>query len=83
MKAVLLYNHGNTEILKYDDIADPKCKRGKVKIKIHASGINHLDIWVRNGLPGIKIPLPMILGSDGSGTIGCWRCSTYTCMGHN
>ena len=69
MKAVLLPRHGQIEVLKYKDISEPECKPGKVKINIHASSINHLDIWVRNGIPGINYPLPMVLGSDGAGTI--------------
>ena len=69
MKAILLHNHGDIEALTFKDIPDPKCKPSKVKIQIKASSINHLDIWVRNGLPGIIIPFPRILGSDGSGTI--------------
>ena len=56
-------------MLQLEDIPEPDCDNGKVKIRIHASGINHLDIWVRNGLPGINSQLPMILGSDGAGTI--------------
>ena len=69
MKAVRIYEHGGLDKLIYDDLPQPDCLSDKVKINIKASALNHLDIWVRNGLPGIPIPLPMILGSDGSGTI--------------
>ena len=69
MKAVLVHKHGAKEALCFEDISETECTPGKVKIKIQASAINHLDICVRNGLPGIKMPLPMILGSDGAGTI--------------
>jgi len=69
MKAVLMHNHGDREVLCFEDISETECTPGKIKINIQASAINHLDIWVRNGLPGIKLPLPMILGSDGAGTI--------------
>ena len=69
MKAVRIHNHGGLDVLKYDSLDEPICNPNKIKIKIKAAALNHLDIWVRNGLPGIKIPLPLIMGSDGSGEI--------------
>ena len=69
MKAAFIDSHGSVDVLKYMDIKDPICTSGKVKINIKAASINHLDIWVREGIPGIKIPLPMILGSDGAGVV--------------
>ena len=69
MKAVQIHKHGNLDVLQFNNISEPRCEKDKVKIKIHASAINHLDIWVRNGLPGVNMRLPMILGSDGSGII--------------
>ena len=55
--------------VKIDNIQEPKCPEEFVKIKIYATSINHLDIWVNNGIPGIKINLPFILGSDAAGKI--------------
>ena len=69
MKAVIIYNHGSSDVLIFKNISEPECSADKVKIKILASAINHLDIWVRNGLSGMNLPLPIILGSDGSGII--------------
>ena len=69
MKAVLLESHGPPEVLKYKDIPEIVCGPGKIKIKIKFSSINHLDLWVRSGLPGMHINLPMIMGSDATGTI--------------
>ena len=69
MKAVLINAHGSRDVLKYKEIKEPKCDPNKIKINIKASSISHLDIWVRAGIPGVKIPLPMILGSDGSGIV--------------
>ena len=69
MRAVIISNHGSRDVLEYKKIDDPICTPDAVKVNIKASSINHLDIWVRKGIPGIKIPLPMILGSDGSGII--------------
>ena len=69
MKAVIIHSHGPKEVLHIDEIADPICGPDQVKVNIRSSSINHLDIWVRKGIPGIDIPLPMILGSDGAGII--------------
>ena len=69
MKAIQILEHGNSDVLRISDIDEPECPSNKVKIKVKACAINHLDIWVRNGLPGLPITLPLILGSDASGTI--------------
>jgi len=69
LKAVLINQHGSADVLKLKNVEEPICSKGKIKINIKASSINHLDIWVRKGIPGIKIPLPMILGSDGAGIV--------------
>ena len=69
MKAIRIHNHGDIETLVVDSICFPKLSENKVIVKIHAASLNHLDIWVRNGLPGIPIPLPLIMGSDASGEV--------------
>jgi NADPH:quinone reductase-like Zn-dependent oxidoreductase len=69
MKAVRISKHGGLDALTYDDIPEPDCPSDKVKIRVRAAAINHLDIWVRKGLPGMPVSLPLILGSDASGTI--------------
>ena len=69
MKAVRIVEHGGLDKLIYDDLPQPHCTQDKVKIHIKASALNHLDIWVRIGLPRLPVPLPVILGSDGSGEI--------------
>ena len=69
MKAIQIKKHGDSSILKSSDIEQPSCPKNKIKVKIKASSINHLDIWVRNGIKGLDIPLPLILGSDGSGIV--------------
>ena len=69
MKAIQIKKHGDSSILKCSDIEQPPCPKNKIKVKIKASSINHLDIWVRNGIKGLDIPLPLILGSDGSGIV--------------
>ncbi len=67
MKAVRIHQHGSIDVLKYEDIPIPDIKQNQCLVKIKAAALNHLDIWVRKGIPGV--PLPMILGSDGAGII--------------
>ena len=69
MKAIRIHEHGNKDVLCVDDIEVPLCSDDKILVNIKASSLNHLDIWVRQGLPGIPIPLPLIMGSDGAGVI--------------
>lgn len=69
MKAVVFYEHGDIEKLKYTDVNDPGLAAHEVKIGVRACGINHLDIWVRQGLRGAEIPMPHILGSEIAGEI--------------
>ncbi len=67
MKAVRIHQHGGIDVLKYEDISIPDIKQNQCLIEIKATALNHLDIWVRKGIPGV--PLPMIMGSDGSGIV--------------
>jgi NADPH:quinone reductase-like Zn-dependent oxidoreductase len=67
MKAVRLHEFGGPEVLRYEDIPDAEPRKDQVLIRVKACALNHLDIWVRKGLPGVK--LPHILGSDIAGEI--------------
>ena len=67
MKAVRLYEHGDEKVLIWEDIPLPEIKEDQILVKIKAAAINHLDIWIRKGIPGIS--LPMVIGSDGSGVV--------------
>jgi len=69
MKAVIFEQHGGPEVLKLTEVPDPKIKASEVLVEVRACALNHLDVWVRNGLPGIKIPLPHILGDDIAGVV--------------
>ena len=69
MKAVRIHGHGDTSVLQCDDIAQPVCESDKVILEVKSASINHLDVWVRCGLPGLPIPLPLVMGSDASGII--------------
>jgi NADPH:quinone reductase-like Zn-dependent oxidoreductase len=69
MKAVVINEHGSVDKLVYTDFAEPEISPSEVLVKVNACGINHLDIWVREGIPGITIPLPHILGCEITGEI--------------
>src|SRR5438477_9212751 len=69
MKAVIFERHGGPECLKLTEVADPQIKANEVLVEVRACALNHLDVWVRTGLPGIKIPLPHILGNDVAGVV--------------
>jgi len=67
MKAVRIHQFGGPEVLTYEDIPDPQLRKDQVLVRVKACSLNHLDLWVRGGLPGVK--LPHILGSDIAGEI--------------
>lgn len=69
MKAVHITEHGGPEVLQLADIPEPEVKRNEVLVRVLAVSLNHLDLWVRRGLPGVKIPLPRIPGSDGTAVV--------------
>ncbi len=65
MKAVRIHEDGGPEVLRYEDAPEPEPGPGEVLIELRASALNHLDVWVRKGLP--SVPKPRILGADGAG----------------
>jgi NADPH:quinone reductase-like Zn-dependent oxidoreductase len=65
MKAVRIHEDGGPEVLRYEDAPDPEPAPGEVLVELRASALNHLDVWVRKGLP--SVPKPRILGADGAG----------------
>ncbi|MDP6907383.1 MAG: zinc-binding dehydrogenase [Candidatus Marinimicrobia bacterium] len=67
MKAVRIHDHGDKDVLLWEEVPLPDVKDDQVLVEIKAAAINHLDIWIRKGIPGI--PLPMIIGSDGAGIV--------------
>ncbi|MBT4178479.1 MAG: zinc-binding dehydrogenase [Candidatus Marinimicrobia bacterium] len=67
MKAIRIHQHGDSNTLQLESLPKPEIQSDQVLVRIKAVALNHLDIWVRKGIPGIK--LPMILGSDGSGIL--------------
>ncbi len=69
MKAVVIRKHGGPDVLSYENVKNPVPKKGHVIVKVDYCAVNHLDIWVRNGLPGRKVSFPHIIGCDVCGTL--------------
>jgi NADPH:quinone reductase-like Zn-dependent oxidoreductase len=69
VKAIVFQQHGAPEVLKYTDAPDPVLRANEILVRVRACALNHLDLWVRQGIPGVPIPLPHIPGSDISGEV--------------
>jgi zinc-binding alcohol dehydrogenase/oxidoreductase len=67
VKAVRIHEDGGPDVLVLEEVPDPVAGPGEVLIRVHASALNHLDVWIRNGLP--SVPKPRILGADGAGVV--------------
>jgi NADPH:quinone reductase-like Zn-dependent oxidoreductase len=67
VKAIRIHEDGGPEVLRYEDAPDPVPGTGQVLIELRAASLNHLDIWVRKGLPSVS--KPRILGADGAGIV--------------
>lgn len=67
MKAVRIHEDGGPEVLRYEEAPDPVPGTGQVLIELRAASLNHLDVWIRKGLP--SVPKPRILGADGAGVV--------------
>ncbi len=65
MRAVRIHEDGGPEVLILEEVPDPVPAAGEVLVRLHASALNHLDVWIRKGLP--SVPKPRILGADGAG----------------
>ncbi|MCH7479945.1 MAG: zinc-binding dehydrogenase [Chloroflexi bacterium] len=69
MKAIIFNEHGGPEALSYTDLPTPEPAPGEALVKLEAAALNRMDIWVREGWPGIKLAYPHIPGADGAGEI--------------
>jgi len=90
VRAIVISQHGGPEVLETHDLPTPVAGPGQLSIKVSHVGLNHLDLWVRRGVPGHHFPLPLIPGSDivghcvelnqlvalqpGYGCMGCDAC---------
>jgi NADPH:quinone reductase-like Zn-dependent oxidoreductase len=67
VKAVRIHEDGGPDVLVLEEVPDPVAGPGEVLIRVRASALNHLDLWIRKGLP--SVPKPRILGADGAGVV--------------
>jgi NADPH:quinone reductase-like Zn-dependent oxidoreductase len=67
VRAVRIHEDGGPEVLVLEEAPDPEPGPGQVLVRLHASALNHLDVWIRKGMP--SVPKPRILGADGAGVV--------------
>jgi NADPH:quinone reductase-like Zn-dependent oxidoreductase len=69
LKALHFLQHGELDVVRYGDVPDPALKAGQVLVRVRACAINHLDIWVRRGWPGLRLEMPHWCGADVAGEV--------------
>jgi NADPH:quinone reductase-like Zn-dependent oxidoreductase len=69
MKLARIHAHGGPEALVYEDAPEPAPKATEVLLRVRACALNHLDLFVRSGMPGVRVSLPRVLGSDMAGEV--------------
>jgi NADPH:quinone reductase-like Zn-dependent oxidoreductase len=67
VRAVRIHEDGGPEVLVLEEVPDPAPAPGEVLVRLRASALNHLDVWIRKGMP--SVPKPRILGADGAGVV--------------
>ena len=69
MKAIVSMEQGGIDKLCFEEMPVPKISADEVLVEVKAAALNHLDLWVRGGLPGFKLQMPHIFGSDAAGVV--------------
>ncbi|HUF64940.1 MAG TPA: zinc-binding dehydrogenase [Gemmatimonadaceae bacterium] len=70
MRALTISEHGDLDRLQYrTDLPVPEPGPGEVRVRVHSAALNHLDLWIVRGLPGVTIKPPWVMGADGAGVI--------------
>ena len=69
MKAIVFDEHGPIDVLDYREIEEPSLQPGEVRVAVRACSLNYHDVFTRQGMPGIKVPLPGIPGCDCAGVL--------------
>lgn len=69
MRAITLREHGGPEVLHLEELPDPQPGPGEVRVMVQAVALNHLDLWMRRGLPTLRVQFPFVLGCDVAGVV--------------
>lgn len=69
MRAAYLNAHGGEEVIEIGEVPTPEPGPGEVRVKVKIAALNHLDVWVRKGMPGLKLKYPHVLGGDAAGVV--------------
>ena len=69
MKAAVIHEHGGLDRVRVEEVPEPKAGEGEVVLEVRSAALNHLDIWVRKGRPGLALKMPHVLGSDAAGVV--------------
>lgn len=69
MRAALFRRHGAPEVMEVAEVPTPAPGPGQVLVRIHAAALNHIDLWLRRGLPSMRVALPHVPGGDGCGAV--------------
>ncbi|MDR7521372.1 MAG: zinc-binding dehydrogenase [Armatimonadota bacterium] len=69
MRAVRIHQHGGPEVLALEDAPEPSAGPTEVLVGVRAVALNHIDLWVRRGLPRLRLSFPHILGADVAGVV--------------
>lgn len=69
MKAAFIESNGEPSVIRIRELPRPVPKDGEVLVRLKFASLNHLDLWIRKGIPGHKLPFPHVLGADGSGVV--------------
>jgi NADPH:quinone reductase-like Zn-dependent oxidoreductase len=69
MRAVFIESHGGPDVVRFGELPDPTPGAGEVRVRLVAAAMNHLDLWVLRGIPGIDLTFPHVLGADGAGVV--------------
>jgi NADPH:quinone reductase-like Zn-dependent oxidoreductase len=72
MRAALFRRHGGPEVMEVAEVPVPSPGPGEVQVRVVAAALNHIDLWMRRGLPAMKIALPHIAGGDAVGQVSGW-----------
>ncbi|MGH7543118.1 MAG: alcohol dehydrogenase catalytic domain-containing protein, partial [Gemmatimonadota bacterium] len=69
MRAAYIAEHGGPEVVVVGERPLPEPGPGEVRVRVVAAALNHLDLWVRQGIPGVALEMPHVLGADGAGVV--------------